>query len=142
MGDFLSVPQTYLPNAAKMIQKAMLRFWKEKVAMGLKSAPYQACYAMGFAEEMIRGDRLDEANIFCWDHVRMNLPGSENYDPRLPWVSKLRSSDGHIAADIVTFVDDVRPSGPTKWEGWQAARRTGYTLSYLGLQDAARTKEG
>jgi hypothetical protein len=55
-------------------------------------------------------------------------------------VLKVRSSDGHIAVDIVTFVDDVRPSGPMKWEGWQAAWKMGYTLSYLGLQDAARKR--
>jgi hypothetical protein len=70
----------------------------------------------------------------------MNLPGLANYDPRLPWVSKVREADGRIAADVVTYVNDARPSGPTKKEGWQAALRTAQILGYLGLQDAPRKR--
>jgi hypothetical protein len=51
-----------------------------RAAMGLKSSPYQAVQALGFAEEVIRGDRRS---------VRQNLPGSEGYDPALPWISKI-----------------------------------------------------
>jgi hypothetical protein len=49
-----------------------------RAAMGLKSSPYQAVQALGFAEEVIRGDRRDPDNIFRWDSVRQNLPGSED----------------------------------------------------------------
>lgn len=85
-----------------------------RALMGLTTSPYQACQGMGFAEELIRGDPRDANNIFRWDRIRLNLPGSENYQPDKPWVSKVRDEDGHIAVDFVTFVDDARPTGPSK----------------------------
>jgi len=83
----------------------------QRAAMGLKSSPYQCTQAMGITEEVIRGVRKDPKNIFRWDYVRLNLPGSGGYDPSLPWVSKVREEDGRIAADLFTFVDDLRPTG-------------------------------
>jgi hypothetical protein len=85
-----------------------------RAAMGLTSSPYQACQVMGYAEEVMRGNRLDGSNVFRWDRVRLNLPGAEAYRPDLPWVSKVRDSDGRVAADVFSFVDDLRPTGPTK----------------------------
>jgi hypothetical protein len=111
-----------------------------RAVMGLMSSPYQACQAMGYAEEVMRGDRLEGGNVFRWDRVRMNLPASEGYKPDLPWVSKVRDSDGRVAADICSFVDDLRPTGTSKKEAWLAARKAGSTLSYLGLQDASRKR--
>jgi hypothetical protein len=108
--------------------------------MGLKSSPYQACQAMGFAEEVIRGSRRETNNVFRWDRVRMNLPGSDEYDPSLPWVSKVRKCDGRIAADVVTFVDDSPPLGPTKEDAWDASRKTASILGHLGLQDNPRKR--
>jgi hypothetical protein len=112
----------------------------QRAAMGLTSSPYQACQGMAFAEEVIRGDRLDLHNIFRWDSVRLNLPGSSAYDPAKPWVSKIRHSDGHIAVDFCTFVDDARPTGPTRKEAWLAAQKIACTLSSLGIQDAPRKR--
>jgi hypothetical protein len=114
-----------------------------RAAMGLTSSPYQACQGMAFAEEVIRGERLDPHNIFRWDLVRLNLPGSSTYDPAQPWVSKIRkirNSDGHIAVDFCTFVDDARPTGPSRKEAWLAARRIASTLSSLGIQDAPQKR--
>ena len=91
---------------------------------------------MGIAEEIIRGNRLDPTNIFRWDRVRLNLPGSPAYDPAKPWVSKIRDINEQIVVDFCTFVDDARPTGPSKKEAWLAARRIGSPFSYLGLQDA------
>jgi hypothetical protein len=45
-----------------------------------------------------------------------------------------------IAADFASFVDDVRQTGPSKKECWQAARRVGSMLNYLGIQDASRKR--
>ena len=92
------------------------------------------------AEEVIKGDRLDSDNIFCWDVVRLNLPGSDDYDPTLPWVSKVRMSDGKIAADLFIYVDDARSTGSNYEESRMAARRTASTFNYLGIQDAARKR--
>jgi hypothetical protein len=115
-------------------------WWRN--AMGLTSSPYCCCQAMGFAEEIIKGDRLDPTNVFRWSRVRLNLPGSDNYDPRHAWVSKVRDADGRIAADVYTFVDDLRPVGPTKQDAWKAARRAASTLNWLGIQDAPRKRRG
>jgi hypothetical protein len=60
-----------------------------RCVMGLTSLPYIACQGMGFAEEVIRGNKDDPNNIFWWKQVSLNLPGSEGYDPKRPWVSKV-----------------------------------------------------
>jgi hypothetical protein len=111
-----------------------------QAAMGLTSSPYQAVQALGFAEEIIQGERRDARNIFRWGRVRLNLPGSENYNPSLPWVSKVRAEDGKIAADLFTFMDDLRPTGPSKKEAWAAGRRAASILNHLGIQDAPRKR--
>jgi len=108
--------------------------------MGLKSSPYQAGQGCCVADELIRGDPQYETNAFRWDTVLLNCPGSEEYDPSKPWVSKVRKEDGRIASDFVSFVDDFRSSGPTSKEGWLAARHVAAGLNYLGIQDAARKR--
>jgi hypothetical protein len=89
--------------------------WKcwQRAAMGLTSSPYQACQGMAFVEELKRGDRNDQTNIFPWDYVQLNQPGSERYNPAKPWISKLQKLDGNIAVDFCTFVDNARPTGPS-----------------------------
>jgi hypothetical protein len=91
-------------------------------------------------DEVIGGDCLDPNNIFRWDKVRLNLLGSPNYDPPLPWVSKVRDSDGKVAADRVIFVDNVRPLGNGKEESWKATRRVGSHCSCHGIQDASQKR--
>jgi hypothetical protein len=86
-------------------------------AMEVKSSPYQAMSALTVADEIIKGDRSDEGNIFQWVRVCLNLPGNEDHDSNLPWVSKVRE-DGRIGAHLFTFVDYLRPTGPGKKEGW------------------------
>jgi hypothetical protein len=46
-------------------------------------------------------------------------------------VSKFRSSDQKIAADLFIFVDSRK-------EGWEAAKKAVSTLNHLGIQDAPR----
>jgi hypothetical protein len=110
-----------------------------RCAMGLKPSPYQTTQAMLFAEDVIRGDPEAEGNVFRWDSVRLNLPGSETYDPSLPWVYKVRK-DGSPAADFFFYVDDNRTTGNSEEEAWLAARRVASVCSYLGIQDAARKR--
>ena len=111
----------------------------DRIAMGLAWSPYQAVKTLHFAEEVIRGDPKDPANVFRWDHVRLNLPGSPNYDPSLPWVSKvkvLKDGSVEVATDLFKFVDDLRPTGASKAECWRAGRRAASILNWLGSQDA------
>lgn len=105
--------------------------------MGFKPSPYNTIKTALVVEEVVRGDRFCEKNPYQWDYVRLNLPGSADYDPRLSWISKMRK-DGLIACDLFTFVDDERPTGATEELCWQAGHRLGYIQTYLGVQDSAR----
>jgi hypothetical protein len=92
------------------------------------------------ADEVIRGNHhADGKNVFEWVRIRLNLPGDRNYDPSLPWVSKVKA-DGRIAADLFTFVDDLRPTGPGRRDCWRAARRAASILNSLGIQDAPQKR--
>lgn len=111
-----------------------------RAAMGLKSSPYQAVQAVLVAKEVILGDRLEKSNAFRWDKVRLNLPGSAEYDPALPWVSKIRLDDGEIACDLFIYVDDGRVTAPNHRESARATRQAAATLNSLGIQEAARKR--
>ena len=108
--------------------------WNKNL-MGFKSSPYNSVKMYHVVEEVVRGDRRDLNNAFQWDHVDLNLPGTGNYNPSLPWITK-RRTDGTLASDLVDFVDDERIVGC----GSERAREAGHTVStresYLGLQDA------
>jgi hypothetical protein len=71
----------------------------------------------------------------------MNLPGSNEYDLLLPWVSKICLEDGNIAADLFLYVDDGRLTGNSRDEVKQATRVATSRLQKLGiLQDAPRKR--
>jgi hypothetical protein len=110
-----------------------------RCAMGLRTSPYQAVQGMLWAMERVFGDRDAEANVFAWKHMRLNLPGDDDYDPTLPWVFKSKR-DGSMAPDVHVYVDDIRCSGRTELECWRASQRVSSVLASLGLQDAARKR--
>ena len=110
-----------------------------RLAMGLRSSPFSAVQGMMIAREVILGDRLEESNVFRWDRVRTNLPGTDSYTPSLAWCTKVRKN-GDVAADVFIYVDDIRCSAPTQEEAWRGSQRTSSVLGYLGLQDAARKR--
>ena len=107
--------------------------------MGFSPSPYCVTKDILVVEKMMRGDILEVKHIFRWWKVILNLPGLEKYDPRLPWVYKARA-DGSIAADVLWYIDDGRPTAGTTWEAWKAARKIRYTLFFLGLQDTRRKR--
>jgi hypothetical protein len=119
-----------------------LTLWEHwcRCAMGFKPSPYQSIQGILFAEEIIRGDPLDSTIIFRWDIIRLNLPGSNNYTPSLPWVSKIRLSDASLACDLIIYVDDVRTMGNTFDECKAASRRAASVLNSLEIQDAPRNR--
>ena len=125
--------------------ESMLAHW-DRCLMGFRSSPYNSVKMLLIIEEVVKGDRHDsrtdpltgvELNPFNWESVRLNLPGP-GYDPRLPWVSKIRESDGRVACDVLTFVDDQRATGPDENLTWQASSTLAKKEQYLGGQDAAR----
>jgi hypothetical protein len=100
-------------------------FWVRwnRIAMGLRPSPDGAVYIMAWMDETVFGDHLDQDNVFWWDVVELKLPGMPSYSTSTPWAYKKLSSDGKIAADVLTYIDDARPTGPSKGECWQAARK-------------------
>ena len=113
-----------------------------RCAMGLKPSPYVAIRYLLLGSEIIRGWRKDPKNALRYDEVRLNLPGMANYNPRLPWVSKIISNTQRIASDYVGYVDDLRPVGESEAACTQCARRVSSLLGYLGIQDASRKRQG
>jgi hypothetical protein len=111
----------------------------QRAAMSVKLSPFQAVSALTVADEIIKGDHLDENNEFRLVRVRLNLPGSLDYDPSSPWVSKVRAN-GKIASDLFTFADDLRPIGSRRIECWRATRRLASIPNRLGIQDAPRKR--
>jgi len=113
-----------------------------RCAMGLKPSPYIAIRFMLLASEVIRGDHRDPANALRYDTIRLNLPGQSNYNPSLPWVSKIIQATNKLSADFVGYVDDLRPVGSSESECNQCARQISSVLGYLGIQDASRKQVG
>jgi hypothetical protein len=114
--------------------------------MGFRPSPYVTGRMNLWAEEIVRGDPGDLSNVFRWDRIRLNLPGSPSFDPTLPWVSKVIVGVANgvpyerIAADFATFVDDIRAAGGSLELAWQVLRRVAALFNYLGIQDAPRKR--
>jgi hypothetical protein len=111
-----------------------------RIAMGLRPSPYCAVQIMAWLDETVFGDHLDQDNMFRWDVVELNLPGMPSYSPSKSWVYKKRSSGGIIAADVLTYIDDARPTGPSEEECWQAARKYTSTCNHYRVQDTPRKR--
>jgi hypothetical protein len=114
----------------------------ERCLMGFKPSPYNATRAFGWCEEFIRGDGTEKDNPLQWDQIRMNLPGEENYDPTLAWLSKtVHAGDKErIAGDFSAYVDDIRVWGVSDTHCWEVSRRIASRCQYLGIQDAPRKR--
>jgi hypothetical protein len=93
---------------------------------------------MAWLDETIFGDHLDQDNVFWWDVVELNLPGMPSYSPSKPCVYKKRFSDGRFTADVLTYIDDARPTGTSEEECWQTARKYASTCNHYGFQDSPR----
>ena len=128
----------YFPEEVSEDHQVLWARWT-RCAMGLRTSPYQAVQGMLWAQEVIMGDRLSETNVFRWKAVKLNLPGSEDYNASEPWVCKVRM-DGILASDINIYVDDIRTTASSEAECWKASQRVSSVLGYLGLQDAARKR--
>ena len=105
--------------------------------MGFRPSPYNSICMFLIAEEVIRGDRHDPSNPLQWNCILLNLPGTRKYNPSIAWILK-RRTDGSLASDFVTFVDDLRLAA----QGPERVKELGHTVStkqaYLGIQDEFR----
>jgi hypothetical protein len=88
------------------------------------------------SDEFCRGDILSPKNPMRWDAVVLNLPCSQDFDPRLPRVMKWCKIAERIAGDVIAFMDDKRGSGYSLEHAWQVHRQYISKQQYLGIQDA------
>ena len=107
--------------------------------MGQSPFPFNTVQQTRRLKRVMMGDAADEENVFRWAGVRVNLPGSIDYQPGIPWIAKYRST-GELAADAHDYVDDLRGTGPTAEDAWQVSSRIAKTASFHGVQDAARKR--
>jgi hypothetical protein len=120
-------------------QRWILRW--ERSLMGVRSSPFNCVRIYLLGEEVIRGDRHATNNPFRWDHVVLNLPGSKNYNPSMPWLMLYDSKSRRLAAFVVSYVDDLRTGSQGKEsDGDRVVHHVACKLNYLGQQDAARKR--
>ena len=143
LSPFRSLFETDAPDLlrdAPGLEDGQLWVRWERNWMGTLPSPYMSIRFFYWAEEFVRGNRMDPANALGWDKVKLNCPGSPDFDPTSARVMKWRSDVERVANDIITFVDDVRASGWSAEEAWQVSRQLAARLQYLGIQDAPRKR--
>ena len=111
-----------------------------RTLMGFSPSPYVCTQTFAWGEEIIIGDRLDYNNPFYWDKVVLNLPGTQDYDPKVSVVYRWNSIDACLAAFFGTYVDDIRSGGPTESSCMSTSHRIACRVNYLGQQDAVRKR--
>ena len=107
--------------------------------MGISPSPYQAFGAALNMKRVALSAPSDPSNVFQWNRVVENLPGTVSYDPSKPWVYKI-TAHGDIAADLHLYVDDGRLTAKDEATAWLASSQLSKTSSYLGTQDALRKR--
>lgn len=106
--------------------------------MGLKPSPYKCIKALLLAIEVVKGDRRDPCNPFQWDQIQLNLPGTTQYDPSKPRLSRLQVDGSTLASLLVSFVNDMRTAVSSEEVCWGAMHAVSYKLAHLGIQVATR----
>ena len=115
-----------------------LEGWK-RCPMGQSPSPFNTVKQTQRLKQVMLGNPQDSENVFRWDSVKINLPGTIDYKPGVPWIAKFRR-DGKIAADAHDYVDDLRGTAPTAEDAWRVSSRIAKTASFHGVQDAARKR--
>ena len=136
---YAGVDLTELDNANRKFCSRVFARW-ERMLMGFCPSPYITTQTYAWGEEMIVGNYTDQNNPFFWDQVILNLPGSTNYNPALPWVYKWRSEKKSMPSFMETYIDDVRSGGNSEKDCRFVTHRIASRLNYLGQQDAARKR--
>ena len=90
--------------------------------MGLWPSPYLTTWDVMRLEPMLKGNIHDPRNAFRWEHVVLSLPGMRSYTPKKFY--RVRA-DNVMTADLFMYIDDLRPTGPSKRECWAGAHQVG-----------------
>ena len=112
--------------------------WR-RCPVGQSPSPFNMVQQTRRLKQVMLGNPHDQENVFRWEKVHLNLPGSIEYQPGTPWISKVRK-DGVLAADAHDYVDDLRGTGVSAEDAWQVSSRIAKTASFYGVQDAARKR--
>ena len=104
MRPYAGVDVTYTrnePDEREPWEEGRERKWEMwcRNFMSMTDSPYQSLQLMIKAKFIAYGDRRIRTNPFHWDRVVLNLPGSADYNPSLPWVMKVRFDD-HLACEV------------------------------------------
>ena len=60
-------------------------FWRFcALYFGGRPSPYLVCQGQHLILDLCKGDQHDPNNHWQWETVRLNLPGSQRYDPSMP----------------------------------------------------------
>ncbi|KAL7563669.1 hypothetical protein ACA910_013402 [Epithemia clementina (nom. ined.)] len=107
----------------------LIEVW-HRCPMGQTLSPYATIQQTHRLKRLILGDLIDQNNVFSWDWVRLNLPGTWTYQPGVAWITKVRTS-GQVAADAHDYVDDLRGTPPTHKEAWQVGSKIAKRLHIM-----------
>ena len=126
------------PEEVKAGKHVVWERW-ERCGMGLKFSPYQTIRMLQVAEEFVVGRPDTESNPFHYSAVKLNLPGTKEYKPGMPWFMVV-TKDGDLAAALAIYVDDERIHASSCEQAWACAHQVATREAYLGIQDAARKR--
>ena len=132
LSQFRAQLEEYYPERKPFIKRILYKW--SRAWMGFKPRFYY------LLEEFALGYNLDKNNAFRWDTVILNLPGSVDFNPSLPFVIKWDSMANMIANAIKAYVDDLRVAAATIELAWQASRQVASRIQFLGSQDASRKR--
>ena len=121
-------------------QNQRLIYQWSRTWMGMKLSPFWAARYYYIMEEFIVGNPTDPKNAFRWDEVILNLPGSDLFNPTLPFVIKWDRMNSRISAAIKAYVDDLRVLAANMNLAWKAVRQTAARIQCLGSQDGPRKR--
>ena len=128
-----------VPRELRLEAIRILERWV-RTLMGFCPSPYIATQTFAWGEEIIVGNYTNTNNTFFWNEVVLNLPGSTNYDPTMPWVYRWNNIDKRMPAFFNTYIDDTRSGAEDELSCRAVTRRVASRLNYLGQQDAARKR--
>ncbi|KAL7579543.1 hypothetical protein ACA910_007918 [Epithemia clementina (nom. ined.)] len=102
--------------------------------MGQSPSPFVTTQQTRRLKRLILRDAQDHSNVFQWDYVKLNLPGTPAYQPGEPWISK-QCNDGCLASDAHDYVDDLHGTAATMEEAWQEGARIAKTKAFKMLHE-------
>ena len=133
--------ETYRPKRLEKREKIKRIFHRwNRCAMGMMCSPYNATQSFSVSAEFITGDTKDLDSPLGWDKVVLNMPGTSEYNPCMPWCYRWNSERQEMPGFFATYVDDIRTGGHSEDQCYQVSRRVAARTNYLGQQDAPRKR--